>query len=40
MKIQKKIESDSDSNGETQSDIDNNEYGEYLVESILITIKA
>ena len=32
-----KIESDSDSNGETQSDIDNNEYGEYLVESILIT---
>ena len=35
-----KIESDSDSNGETQSDIDNNEYGEYLVESILITIKA
>ena len=35
-----KIESDSDSNGETQSDIDNNEYGEYLVESVLITIKA
>ena len=35
-----KIESNSDSNGETQSDIDNNEYGEYLVESILITIKA
>ena len=35
-----KIESHSDSNGETQSDIDNNEYGEYLVESILITIKA
>ena len=35
-----KIESDSDSNGETQSDIDNNEYGEYLVESILITMKA
>ena len=35
-----KIESDSGSNGETQSDIDNNEYGEYLVESILITIKA
>ena len=35
-----KIESDSDSNGETQSDIDNDEYGEYLVESILITIKA
>ena len=35
-----KSESDSDSNDETESDIDNQEYDEWLVESILITIKA
>ena len=35
-----KSESDSDSNDETESDIDNQEYDGWLVESILITIKA
>ena len=32
--------SDSDSNDETESDIDNDEYGEQFVESVLIAIKA
>ena len=35
-----KSESDSGSNDETESDIDNDEYGEQFVESILLAIKA
>ena len=35
-----KSESYADSNDETESDIDNHEYDEYFVESILIVIKV